>query len=391
MDAVLAAVCGVLRGALMEPAWAAEPEADWDAVYQEMESQGVAALAAPVLQKLNLARERDRQWQGAVMQQSARFFQIAGAQDALVRLLTDAGIGFVILKGTASAAYYPMPWLRRMGDVDFLVARQDYDRAFRLLQENGFTLNHEEGDDKRHDSLGKYGVLFEMHSRFSFTRTEKDAALDDLLMAAIPRAQIRTIDTHSFPVLPEAENGIVLIQHIHQHLRSGLGLRQIIDWLMYAKQSLTDEAWPAFRPLAQRTGLETLAKAVTRLGQLYLGFPEEGYSWCRDVEPDLCEDLLNFLFQSGEFGHKDLKNSQMTHAMARMESSFFRTLQSSGERNWTLLKKWPFLRPFAWLYQLFRYIHLGLKGSGGLTTILKTRTRGRNLQQMMSRLGFPEE
>ena len=61
-------------------------------------------------------------------------------------------------------------------------------------------------------------------------------------------------------MLPEVENGLVLIAHIGQHLRSGLGLRQIIDWMMYAKANLTDEFWKnEFSEPAKKSGFETLA------------------------------------------------------------------------------------------------------------------------------------
>ena len=47
------------------------------------------------------------------------------------KLLTDAGIPYVIIKGLASGLYYPDFLLRSMGDVDFLISENDVEKAFR--------------------------------------------------------------------------------------------------------------------------------------------------------------------------------------------------------------------------------------------------------------------
>ena len=77
-------------------------------------------------------------------------------------------------------------------------------------------------------------------------------------------------------VLPDDENGIVLLSHIRQHLESGLGLRQIIDWMMFVRSYLNDEMWfSSFHEKAQRTGLESLAVITTKMCQKYLGLTKK--------------------------------------------------------------------------------------------------------------------
>ena len=49
--------------------------------------------------------------------------------DELNRLMTENDIPYCALKGLASAYYYPEASLRDMGDVDFLVRGQDFERA----------------------------------------------------------------------------------------------------------------------------------------------------------------------------------------------------------------------------------------------------------------------
>ena len=62
----------------------------------------------------------------------------------LHKIMTEAGIPYVILKGAASAAYYPDPIMRAMGDVDFLIDSEDVERTCKVLEEKGFKRNPKE-------------------------------------------------------------------------------------------------------------------------------------------------------------------------------------------------------------------------------------------------------
>ena len=69
----------------------------------------------------------------------------------LHELMTAEQIPYVVIKGLASASYYPEPSLRNMGDVDFLVAPSDLSRAGKALEQAGFAVDH--GDDRARSVL----------------------------------------------------------------------------------------------------------------------------------------------------------------------------------------------------------------------------------------------
>ncbi len=86
--------------------------------------------------------------------------RIDAAHAELTNVLRD--IPFVTMKGYASAYYYPNPYMRPMGDVDFYVEPEYYDRAAEALLKAGFSpLNHEH---ERHEAFRKDKVTFELHS-----------------------------------------------------------------------------------------------------------------------------------------------------------------------------------------------------------------------------------
>lgn len=60
---------------------------------------------------------------------------------------------------------------------------------------------------------------------------------------------------------------------------------------------------------------------------------------------------------SGNFGIKTGTGNNVETVTAAMKShGAFYYLQLAGEHNWELYHRYHFLRPVAWLYQIFRYV-----------------------------------
>lgn len=340
-----------------------EGSEDWEAVYTELGQQTVSCLAADVI---GTATTLPTQLKNRIILNTINriniFHRVMVQQQELLKIMNEAGIPFVILKGAAAAVYYPRPEHRTMGDVDFIVQPQNFDRAAQVMLENGFEPIDVEND--RHYEYKKNGVIFELHRYFSLGGNPQIAhAFDNMIFEAIPTIELKKIENYSFPMLPATANGLVLLAHIDQHMEGGLGLRQIIDWMLFVDQELSEEKWSLeFEHAVRSFGLHKLAITVTRMCQIYLGLREEGISWCMDADEDLCRELIAVIMRRGNFGRKIGDSSRTIQAMNEIASisNLPKQLQQRGEANWKMLKKYPFLKPFAWIYQLFRYIHKGL-------------------------------
>ena len=102
---------------------------DWAQVFRDLKDQACGALAVDALAEAEgVDAALGRQWMLYAMQNIRKWEQVMKAQTALTALLEEAGIPFVILKGFAAAMYYPKPEYRAMGDVDLIVAPEDFDR-----------------------------------------------------------------------------------------------------------------------------------------------------------------------------------------------------------------------------------------------------------------------
>ena len=158
-------------------------------------------------------------------------------------------------------------------------------------------------------------------------------------------------------ILPDMINGLVLIDHVNQHLEEGIGLRQIIDWMMFVDKCLkNDTDWYRFKELAEKTGLMTLSVTTTRMCEIYLGLSE--HEWCSHSDEKLCRSLMDYVMKSGNFGNKKEKTEKLAiERMGRLRHPFeaVKELQKLGRENWKLGNK-PVLRRFAWMWQGIHFL-----------------------------------
>lgn len=351
-------------------------DADLNPIWQELQAHAIQNLAVDTMAQL------DPQHQAMYIRSAAKGYaywrRMMALQHSITLLFDQANIPFAVLKGSSAAIYYPEPTLRSMGDIDILVRPKDFDRALAVLVANDFLLR--ETQNPKHAGLIKDGIPIELHRHFATISTlQRVEVLDNLLFDALDRREKVTMEGYSFYQLPDLENGLVLMEHINSHMESGLGLRQIIDWMYYAHRYLSDPVWAEnFGNLTEQVGLSKLAMTVTRMCQLYLGLRED-ITWCHQADPALCHRLMEHTLQQGNFGTKQEYRTHATiQVLTTMDSDLnvFQILQQRGCYNWKALKRHPWLKPFAWLYQLLRYGRKALRG-GAAIPMLRQAIRGK--------------
>ena len=97
---------------------------------------------------------------------------------------------------------------------------------------------------------------------------------------------------------------------------------------------------------------------------------------------------MEYIFEYGNFGQKDLDNNTMVKVMSHGQGiiGFFRNLQSRGIKNWNAARKYPFLEPFSWIYQLFRYVNKGVQ-SGGIISLCHNIKSSSDRSELSKELG----
>lgn len=320
--------------------------------YDELKKHSLIGLTANLLPLLNIQKDLHEKWEKDVYFHLSYSVRYKHEQKRL-----PISIPYVILKGTSAAQYYPCPDLRSMGDIDIMTSHEDYPVACDMLLNNGYkevTGDHT-ADFGRHRCFSKNGIVVEIHAFFALLNDASKAEwLDNEIIKHINPSHI----------LPDMINGLVLLEHIDQHMEGGIGLRQIIDWMMFVNKCMDEDAWLQFQELAHKTGLEKLALVTTRMCEIYLGLKR--HNWCKDVDDDICNQMIDYILSCGNFGNKHTDDE---HARIRVLTysrtpfAVLRHIHERGKQNWETAHKYRFLRPFAWVYQICQYIKKDIKNS----------------------------
>ena len=341
------------------------PDGLWPAVRTELVAQSVIGYPANVIEDLELSSNDLAEYLFLAGKSLWGWYRLMKAQDSVLAEFRQAGIPVAVLKGATAAANYPQPKSRSMGDIDLIVPPADFDRAFALLERLGWENDAPLEINPRHAGFRKADCPeIELHRYFS-TCTDKRQAdfLDQAIYDAIPRAEWTDVEGFSVPVLPPLENGLVLLAHVNQHLGSGLGLRQILDWQMFVAAYLTDELWEhEFRHTAQQIGMEKLAVTTTRLCRTYLGL-QASATWFDGADAQLADDLLRYIMHKGNMGRKMERGTQATRIVMhgfRSPAALVRYLYTGGRSHWAPARKHAWLAPAACIYQIGHVIRKGL-------------------------------
>lgn len=346
------------------------PEMDKKA-YEMLVKHSIDALAAPILSQLDLSDELKKEWKTSIMQQI-----VYNTQCSYIQKNLPITVPYVILKGSSAAQYYPFPEYRLAGDIDIMTKREDFDQAYQELLSDGFVIHKQL---EREVGFVKNGVMVELHRYFASLNDPKQAKyMDDLIIENINPSH----------VLPDDINGVVLLEHISQHLERGLGLRQIIDWMMFVDKCLPDEKWPSFENYAKAIDLHSLAIIATKMCELYLGLPHR--EWCSQGNEKLCKQLMDYILACGNFGivrSENIGTGENVFYFGSTPKSLFALLQSRGLENWKATQRYAVLRPFAWIYQIIRYIKRGLEREDAPTELIKDHKAARQRIKMFEALG----
>ena len=351
------------------------PDDLWPAVRSELEAQSVIGYPANAVESLGLSPADQAEYLARAGKNLSGWYRLMMAQDSVLAEFRQAGIPVAVLKGAAAAANYPQPNSRSMGDIDLIVPPDHFEQAFSLMERLDWENDIELEINPRHAGFKKAGCPeIELHRYFS-TCTNKQQAhiLDQAIYDAIPRAEWTDVAGFSVPVLPPLENGLVLLAHVNQHLGSGLGLRQILDWQMFVDAHLTDELWGrGFQHAAQQIGMEKLAVTTTWLCRTYLGL-QTSATWFSEADAQLASDLLLYIMQRGNMGRKMERGAQATRTVLhnlRSPAALVRYLYKGGRAHWAPARKHAWLAPAACLYQVGHVIRKGLSRNASMSELV---------------------
>lgn len=372
---VLSALCAFIVGDKYSPA----EDVDWEALLRESRAQ---AVSLSVLQGLDMSHA-DAAVAAAWKQTAFRTLHnntTVQYQHAYIHeLLTKNAIPYCVLKGCASAMYYPEPMMRAMGDVDVLVAPQDIERTRALLVAEGFTVQ----EDKHacHVVFRKGAVHCEVHfAPPGLPEGHVGDTIRGYLADVLEKATLAEINGNAFMAPSPFHHGLILLMHTYHHmLAEGIGLRHLCDWAWFVRQFEGEHFAEVFRQKLSAVGLWRFAQILSATAHRYLGNPYA--DWLGESDEALCEAIMCDIFAGGNFGHKD--NTRTTQGLMISDrgkdgvsrdrgGQLFRSLNQAAHTRYPVLARLPLLKHMAFVPLGIRYVvrvitgkrpQLGVKGA----------------------------
>ena len=310
----------------------------------------------------------------------------------LHKMMNNAGIKYVILKGYASAQYYPSPDLRTMGDVDFLIDPSSCEIVDHLLQSNGFIRHEENSEHGYHWGYTRQSSSVELHwAAPGIPRVgEYGDRIRDCLSDIIEKAQYQG----GCMIPSRFHHGIVLLLHSAGHMTAGgMGLRHLCDWAVFVNSFDASEFKGTFEETLKNIGLWEFARVLTAVSVKYLGIKKA--SWCDGVEMWIIDGIMQDICDSGNFGCKDRQRLNQSKLLRNADDrtvgggcfhNVFVFLNNRARKAMPITARIPVLLPIGWLYVGGRHIYRIITRKKERIDIHETILGARKRQELYERL-----
>ena len=282
---------------------------EWNSIYAISKEQTVSGIMLDTISKLPADQKPPKQ---LLLQWVMLYKQIQSSNSKinsiLVEVLTkleENGIESYLLKGQGIAQNYPNPINRVCGDIDLYFTAGNFEKAMEYFG----TLDEEIefSPEASHAETSYKGIKLELHKKSATFYTKKLQkrfnAISDKLISN-NRTYV-TINDKRIAVLPPLLNALQLLSHMLRHIiTSGLGLRQVCDWVLFINKDSCKIDKEEFMTAMKELDLLGTYKAISAIAVDYLGLPAEKVV-CEITDKDKKEakKVLNLIMRYGNFGH----------------------------------------------------------------------------------------
>ena len=269
--------------------------------------------------------------------------------------LKEADIPVAVLKGVATASYYPVPELRKSGDVDLLLLDQSkLKKACQVLEVAGCKVLEEQPSLHHVVLESSEGIEIELHTMLAEPfDNEKINHFLELCQKEVIETEIMGV---TLPIFNTAYHAYELLLHMLQHfLRAGFGLKLLCDWVVFWNTPSTIEEREKYNKLIQQSGLKGFSDMISQVCVKYLGLAPQVEEWMKFEHKYPVEEFLEEIFDAEEFG----KNSNARMVGLRDNNlwgyvwEFHHQMHLNFPRAGKVFLFWPLL----WVITLIRFLY----------------------------------
>lgn len=232
----------------------------------------------------------------------------------VVSKLSAIGIQSVLLKGMGLALLYPHPELRTCGDVDLYIEPKDFHRACKLLRElpNNVNIGEEQQNDLHYRvEVGGPNKVIEIHGKTAEQHRLIAPSYFELEKRGMQNGKTIQIEHHDIIVPEDKFNSIFVLLHIMHHFESsGIGWRQVCDWVMLL-HDIHQEGNVDLRELKLHLKKLQLFEIWQVFGCLvvkYLGLRKEECPFYNPKKDRMADRVYERIMTDGNFGRENVSS-----------------------------------------------------------------------------------
>lgn len=362
-------------------------EVDLEKVCYTAERHGVLSLLYGALAEKESVPELVRNRVAAAGRKAVRqSYHILFLSKFLISKLEQAGIEAVLLKGVGTASFYPVPELRKTGDVDLLLIDPEHlERAEVTLQQWGLRVAERQPSLHHVVLLTGEGIEVELHTMLA--EPFDNQGINQYMQNKLPDCgkNIRRLDCMGveLPVLDTGYHAYELLLHMLQHfLRAGFGLRLLCDWVVFWNRETDVHEREKYSTLVRESGLDGFSDMVTLFCCAYLGLNRECVSWMGISGKYDVEGFLQEILEAEEFGKSaaDRMVTLRNNSLGAYVREFHHQMHLNFPRAGRCFLFWPGL----WLATLIQFLRNNrrVRGISAWAILKKAGQRSRIMEQI---------
>lgn len=369
-----------------------EKTPDWNAVFRLAKNHAVCSLLYDVLaDRADLPEEFKKISASESRKTVLQSYRLLFLSKAVVGLIREMGVPCIVLKGVCVSKLYPVPELRKSGDVDVLILKPErIDDVCRRLKECGFTVNAEQHSEHHVGMKAPDNIEVEIHTMLAepFDSKSINQYIGDIAAQCADSVVGDDVMGVSLPRLGDAYQAYSLLLHMLQHfLRAGFGLKLLCDWVVFWNHIYNKETEAVYLKLVKDSGVKGFSDMVTKVCTRYLGLKYENVQFMfdgEDSEPDGTdvEAFIREVFDAEEFGKAD--KNRMVALRGTKISDYVREFHHQTCLNFPRASKVFILLPGLWAATLWRFLknNRKLRGVSTRSVLKNAKERGKLMKNL---------
>ena len=309
------------------------------------------------------------------------------------------GLQPLVLKGIICRQLYGKHAEHRpSGDEDIYVRKEEFYRYKEILEENGFVCQTPDVTDAKLNQVehivfrDKDKFVIEVHVNIMGNRSHLRTQMGNYFRDSFEKSREVTIQNVTIATMSHTQHYVYLIMHAFKHFSgTGVGLRQMIDVMMYQKCYEREIDWDEVRNVLRESNMESYLGDIQHIGKQYFGLQYEEQFPTVDSRA-LLEDAIRV----GVFGKSDnatLIAINITASSLDKKRGKFATILRAGfpskkqmAESVPYLNEKPWMLPIEWIKRWGRYFKQVKKYDGNL--IKDSLKRSEERMELLKKYGL---